>query len=70
MIDNEKDPINSHSVGYDDLTMDQKDEYHRFICMSRLYERMLKRLVVVISGCRAYNDEAIIKEFGSKEATN
>lgn len=38
--------------------------------MSRLYERMLKRLVVVISGCRAYNDEAIIKEFGSKEATN
>lgn len=36
--------------------------------MSRLYERMLKRLVVVISGCRTYNDEAIIKEFGSKEA--
>ncbi|GAA8393233.1 hypothetical protein HpBT223_12520 [Helicobacter pylori] len=25
-------------------------------------------LVVVISGCRTYNDEAIIKEFGSKEA--
>ncbi|EJB25117.1 hypothetical protein [Helicobacter pylori] len=24
MIDNEKDPINSHSVGYDDLTMAQK----------------------------------------------
>lgn len=23
---------------------------------------------VVISGCRTYNDEAIIKEFGSKEA--
>ncbi|WP_342370255.1 hypothetical protein [Helicobacter pylori] len=29
---------------------------------------MLKRLVVVISGCRTYNNEAIIKEFGSKEA--
>ncbi len=38
--------------------------------MSRLYERMLKRLVVAISGCRTYNDEAIIKEFGSKEAIN
>ncbi|MFA8026817.1 hypothetical protein AB9R78_05625 [Helicobacter pylori] len=24
LIDNEKDPINSHLVGYDDLTMDQK----------------------------------------------
>ncbi|UOS30387.1 hypothetical protein MPG53_02365 [Helicobacter pylori] len=24
LIDNEKDPINSHSVGYDDLTMAQK----------------------------------------------
>ncbi|WP_244744642.1 hypothetical protein [Helicobacter pylori] len=24
MINNEKDPINSHSVGYDDLTMAQK----------------------------------------------
>ncbi len=59
LINNEKDPINSHSVGYDDLTMASKDEYHRFICMSRLYERMLKRLVVVISGCRAYNDGAI-----------
>ncbi|GHR58603.1 hypothetical protein VN0511_12900 [Helicobacter pylori] len=30
--------------------------------------KMLKHLVVVISGCRTYNDEAIIKEFGSKEA--
>ncbi len=37
--------------------------------MSQLYERMLKRLVVVISGCRTYNNEAIIKEFGLKEAT-
>ncbi len=36
--------------------------------MSRLYERMLKCLVAVISGCRTYNDEAIIKEFGLKEA--
>lgn len=36
--------------------------------MSRLYERMLKRLVVVISDCRAYNDGAIIKEFESEEA--
>ncbi len=24
LIDNEKDPINSYSVGYDDLTIDQK----------------------------------------------
>ncbi len=24
LIDNEKDPINFHSVGYNDLTMDQK----------------------------------------------
>ncbi len=32
--------------------------------------KMLKCLVAVISGCRVYNDEAIIKEFGSKEATN
>ncbi len=30
---------------------------------------MLKHLVAVISGCRTYNDEAIIKEFGLKEAT-
>ncbi|EPZ69084.1 hypothetical protein VN1260_11200 [Helicobacter pylori] len=32
--------------------------------------KMLKCLVAVISGCRTYNDEAIIKEFGSKEAAN
>ncbi|GHS23756.1 hypothetical protein VN1289_08850 [Helicobacter pylori] len=30
--------------------------------------KMLKRLVAVIFGCRTYNDGAIIKEFGSKEA--
>ncbi|GAA9847569.1 hypothetical protein VN0597_11860 [Helicobacter pylori] len=41
LIDNEKDPINSHSVGYDDLTMAQKMNATAFICMSRLYERML-----------------------------
>ncbi|WRA31358.1 hypothetical protein KVK98_04650 [Helicobacter pylori] len=29
---------------------------------------MLKHLVAVISGCRTYNDEAIYKEFGLKEA--
>ncbi|GAA6837562.1 hypothetical protein HpCK14_11430 [Helicobacter pylori] len=37
-----------------------------------LYEPIIRAnancLVAVISGCRAYNDEAIIKEFGSKEA--
>ncbi|GAA9055780.1 hypothetical protein Taitung234_13690 [Helicobacter pylori] len=32
--------------------------------------KMLKHLVAVISSCRAYNDGAIIKEFGSKEAAN
>ncbi|GAA9223269.1 hypothetical protein Taiwan902_12320 [Helicobacter pylori] len=37
-----------------------------------LYEPIIRAnancLVAVISGCRTYNDEAIIKEFGSKEA--
>ncbi|GAA6893957.1 hypothetical protein UBN99_10450 [Helicobacter pylori] len=40
LIDNEKDPINSHSVGYDDLTMAQKMNATA-LSMSRLYERML-----------------------------
>ncbi|BDA06273.1 hypothetical protein [Helicobacter pylori] len=58
MIDNEKDPINSHSVGYDDLTMAQKMNTTAY-----LYEPIIRAnancLVAVISGCRTYNDEAI-----------
>ncbi|WP_240461923.1 hypothetical protein [Helicobacter pylori] len=37
--------------------------------MSRLYDRMLNCPVAVISGCRTYNDKAIIADYGLKEAT-
>ncbi|GAA8190275.1 hypothetical protein HpKG127_13920 [Helicobacter pylori] len=66
---NNRFKVYNNLVGYDDLTMAQKMNTTA-LSMSRLYERMLKCLVAVISGCRTYNDEAIIKEFGSKEATN
>ncbi|GAA7120883.1 hypothetical protein ID0233_05840 [Helicobacter pylori] len=66
---NNRFKVHNNLVGYDDLTMAQKMNTTA-LSMSRLYERMLKRLVAVISGCRTYNDGTIIKEFGSKEATN
>ncbi len=39
------------------------------LSMSRLYDRMLNCPVAVISGCRTYNDKAIIADYGLKEAT-
>ncbi|MGL2875667.1 hypothetical protein ACQKA6_06080 [Helicobacter pylori] len=53
---------------YDDLTMAQKMNTTA-LSMSRLCDRMLNCPVAVISGCRTYNDKAIIADYGLKEAT-
>ncbi|WP_240446694.1 hypothetical protein [Helicobacter pylori] len=65
---NTRSKRDNNLVDYDDLTMAQKMNTTA-LSMSRLYERILNCPVAVISGCRTYNDKAIIADYGLKEAT-
>ncbi|MGL2798958.1 hypothetical protein ACQJ8R_05080 [Helicobacter pylori] len=63
---NTRSKRDNNLVDYDDLTMAQKMNTTA-LSMSRLYERMLNCPVAVISGCRTYNDKAIIADYGLKD---